>query len=191
MRFRSHMPRSEIHIHRREESHAKTCHVDGTSHSHTVHGVGNGTATFPPSGRVSTVSFTSANLALNTIIELILYANTTGEYGLLRIDAFSCHKERQYWKHCFLPRTPESSCRELLIQRSVFLLAANHETHKVVFNLLLEDRRFSPLNRARAMPNYGGPEHICTKARERYVLSTAVSGVAGLMQQLHLRARTR
>lgn len=63
-------------------------------HSHTVHGVGNGTATFPSSGRVSTVSFTSGNLGIETIIELILYANTTSEYGLLSIDAFSCHKER-------------------------------------------------------------------------------------------------
>lgn len=33
----------------------------------------------------------------------------------------------------------ESSCHELLIQRSVFSLAANHQTHKVVFNSLSEE----------------------------------------------------
>lgn len=62
------------------------------------------------------------------------------------------------------------------------MLAANHETHKVVFNLFLEDRRFSPSNCVGATPNCGGPDHICTKACEQSVLFVAVNGTADLIQ---------
>lgn len=109
----------------------KTCHADGPSstvkpftgfivaqlhyHIHTEE---------PPSPSSWEI------LALNEIIELILYANATSDYGPLSIDAFSCYKGAFVLER-MLSDSAKSSCHDLLIQRSVFLLAANHKPHKV------------------------------------------------------------
>ena len=120
---------------------------------------------------------------LNKIIELILHANTTSDYGPLSTDAFSCHKEHQYWKPCFLPRTPELSCHELLIQESVFSLAANHQTYRVVFNLFLEDRLSSPPWAVQEGCLTAEPQKRSTpKLVKDTARFTAVSGLADLFQ---------
>lgn len=126
-------------------------------------------------------------LALSEIIELILSANATSDYGPLSIDAFSCYKGGSVLERMLSAKnSAKSSCHDLLIQRSVFLLAANHKTHKVVFNLLVDDRLSSPRKLCEwclpAAPGKRGPD-----AWDGRALFVAVSGMAGLFQA----ARTR
>lgn len=64
---------------------------------------------------------------------------------LAYIDAFSCYEGAFVLERMLSAKnSAKSSCHDLLIQRSVFLLAANHKTHRVVFNLLWDDRLSSP-----------------------------------------------
>lgn len=137
-------------------------------------------ATLPYSCWGATNSSILGAIALNWSTDLIRYANTTSKSGPRSTCALLAIRSVRIG-NCSLPRTPEPSCHELLIQRSVLSLAANHQTHKVVFNLLLEEGLGSPWT-GQTIFLCGAPENIgCSR---HVTLLLVVSGMAGPCQSV-------